>query len=108
VQLNRFAADSSIFFGCKRASLLLQEDFDSTCRPDGDTGTKKIGIFCPDGTAQAKGGSEHRPAGFVSHAQSLAGIGFKDAVKFARDRLNQAAQVFERRILISLGLVPFF
>jgi hypothetical protein len=39
--------------------------------------------------------------------QSLAGVGFKDAVKFGRDRLDHAAQVFESCGEISQRLVPF-
>ena len=87
--------DGSTFVGAKCLGLLLEENLDSICGPDGDTGAKEIGVFRPYGTCQAESRGKHRPIAFVSTAQPLAGFGFKDAVKFGCDRRPGCAGILE-------------
>ena len=92
----------------KCLDLLVEENLDTICGPDGDAGAEKIGVLCPDWTCQAESRGQHRPVAFVSTAQSLTGVDFKDAIEFRCDGLDQAAQIFESCREISLGLIPFF
>ena len=73
---------AALFLRCAECfGLLLEEDFNAICGPDGDAGAEEVGVLGPDGAGQGESGSENGTVTFVAAAQSLAGFGFKDTIE---------------------------
>ena len=91
----------------KGHDLCVEEDFDAAGGPDGDAGSKEVGVFGPQGAIQSQCGSKDGPIHFVTAAQAFSRLRLEKAVGMQRDGFHKLSQIAERGGKIVDGLASF-